>query len=272
MPDGAICQPGSSVLNARTLQRAGVVLFVLACVAAGFAQGHGAAGSGFTPGFAGGPRTGGGFTPSFAGGRPRMGGHPRTVTSHPGVTGTFRHRGEGRRSRFGTAFLGTPFWYDDGWYDDERYAPEPEARTVEAPVTRPEAPAPPPQPLLIERQGERFVRLTDAQVNRAVEPESPVGQRRERAVEATGNNRATAPAASDTPAVLVFRDGHRQEVASYSIIDGTLYESGSYYSSGYWNRKIQLAELDLPATLKVNQERGVKFVLPGGPNQVVTRP
>ena len=36
--------------------------------------------------------------------------------------------------------------------------------------------------------------------------------------------------------------------------------------------KVQLADLDLPRTVKQNQERGLKFDLPSGPNEVVLRP
>jgi hypothetical protein len=69
--------------------------------------------------------------------------------------------------------------------------------------------------------------------------------------------------------VLVYRDGHREQVGEYSIADGVLYARGDYYAVGYWNKKIELAALDLPQTVKANQERGVKFVLPDSPNNVV---
>jgi hypothetical protein len=71
------------------------------------------------------------------------------------------------------------------------------------------------------------------------------------------------------PTVLVYRDGRREQVREYSIADGVLYARGDYYAVGYWNRKIELAALDLPQTVKANQERGVKFVLPDSPNNVV---
>lgn len=71
------------------------------------------------------------------------------------------------------------------------------------------------------------------------------------------------------PTVLVYRDGRREEVREYSIADGVLYARGDYYADGYWNKKIELAVLDLPQTVKANQERGVKFVLPDSPNNVV---
>ena len=66
--------------------------------------------------------------------------------------------------------------------------------------------------------------------------------------------------------------GHTEELSSYSIIGTTLYAKGDYWSSGSWTRKIQMAELNIPATVKRNQERGVNFELPAGPNEVILRP
>jgi hypothetical protein len=72
--------------------------------------------------------------------------------------------------------------------------------------------------------------------------------------------------------VLVFRDGRKEEVSSYTIMSGTIYSKADYWSSGSWTKKIQIADLDVPATLKLNQERGLKFELPAGPNEVVVSP
>jgi hypothetical protein len=64
--------------------------------------------------------------------------------------------------------------------------------------------------------------------------------------------------ASDQPStVLIFKDGHQAEVANYAIVGATLYDL-----SGGRSKKIQLAELDLPATVKENDQRGVEFQLP----------
>jgi hypothetical protein len=71
---------------------------------------------------------------------------------------------------------------------------------------------------------------------------------------------------------LIFRDGHHEESSDYSIISGVIYARGDYWTSGSWSKQIPLSQLDLPATLKANQERGVTFRLPGAPNEVVTRP
>jgi hypothetical protein len=69
-----------------------------------------------------------------------------------------------------------------------------------------------------------------------------------------------APRADDTtPAtLLVFRDQHKQEVKNYAIVGQTLWAFGSSRT-----QKIPLADLDLPATVKANDDRGVDFRVPG---------
>ncbi|HVI05540.1 MAG TPA: hypothetical protein VM711_05540 [Sphingomicrobium sp.] len=69
---------------------------------------------------------------------------------------------------------------------------------------------------------------------------------------------APSPEVSEQPrTLLVFKDGHQMEVSNYAIIGPTLYD----LSDGH-TRKIQLAELDLAATVKQNDQRGVEFELP----------
>jgi hypothetical protein len=176
----------------------------------------------------------------------------------PGIVGGFLHHGF-HNNRFSSPFWSTAFWWDDGYSgtDDQAVVHQP------APVVVQQAAASvqeskPANPLLIELQGDRFVRLTGNGVN----PSFGAGVAQQ----------ITAERAQLPPAVLVFRDGRRQEVSSYSIIGLALYASGSYWTNGYWTQKILLADLDLPATLRANQERGIHFVLPLSPDQVVTRP
>ena len=67
-----------------------------------------------------------------------------------------------------------------------------------------------------------------------------------------------APAVAEQPStVLVFKDGRRLEISNYAIAGSTLYN----LSDGL-PRKVALAELDLPATVKQNDDRGVDFQLP----------
>lgn len=61
------------------------------------------------------------------------------------------------------------------------------------------------------------------------------------------------------PTMLVFKDGHELEVANYAIIGSTLYDL-----SDNRTKKVALADLDLSATVKQNDDRGVDFRLPSG--------
>jgi hypothetical protein len=64
--------------------------------------------------------------------------------------------------------------------------------------------------------------------------------------------------ADSEPTELVFRDKHTEEVQNYAIVGQTL-----WILSAQRARKIPLTELDIPATKKANDDRGVEFQLPG---------
>jgi hypothetical protein len=72
--------------------------------------------------------------------------------------------------------------------------------------------------------------------------------------------------------VLIFADGHKEEVSRYMIVGSTMYAQSDYWSTGAWTKKILLSSLDLPASFRANQKRGSKLVLPGGPHEVVIGP
>jgi len=65
------------------------------------------------------------------------------------------------------------------------------------------------------------------------------------------------PVGDQPQTVLVFKDGHQLEVENYAIVGSTLYD----LSDGH-RRKIALSDLDLTATAKQNDDRGVDFKLP----------
>jgi hypothetical protein len=60
--------------------------------------------------------------------------------------------------------------------------------------------------------------------------------------------------------VLVFKDGHQSDVLNYAIVGDTLFD----FAEGR-TRKILLADLDLKATQKANDDRGVDFQIPPAP-------
>jgi hypothetical protein len=177
--------------------------------------------------------------------------------------------------RFGRAGYGYAYWGDGLLYADYpatslAYPPSQPQVIVIQPAANNDAP---PErridPLLIELQGDRYVRL---QGETALESQGskPSGSPHEQvAVSAVSNQAGSGELA---PAVLVYRDGHREQIANYAIVSGVIYARGNYWQDGYWTKNIQLASLDIPATMKANQDSGVNFVLPSGPNVVVTRP
>ena len=59
------------------------------------------------------------------------------------------------------------------------------------------------------------------------------------------------------PTVLVFKDGRQNQVLNYAIVGETLYDLSDGRA-----KKVALAELDLSATEKQNDERGVDFRVP----------
>ena len=66
------------------------------------------------------------------------------------------------------------------------------------------------------------------------------------------------------PTVLVFRTGKRQEVTNYAIMGDSLY----VFDQG--RKKIALADLDIPATVMANDDRGLEFKIPPSAKQKAT--
>jgi len=60
-----------------------------------------------------------------------------------------------------------------------------------------------------------------------------------------------------TPTLLVFRDKHTQEVQNYAIVGQTLWIFGEQRAT-----KLPLSSLDINATAKANEERGLEFQVP----------
>ena len=150
----------------------------------------------------------------------------------------------------------------------------------------------PARPLVIERHGDRYERryLEDEDSDlygdyyadsreqrrhrryagrREEEREAErIRRRRERERTEEAEARATKPV--ERPAtVLIFRNGSRLEVHNYAIVGGTLFEL-----SEAGTHTVLISELDLPATVRENRERGLDFRLPAASslNLVIKRP
>lgn len=183
-------------------------------------------------------------------------------------------------------YLGnTPFFYAD--YPFEPATPE--TATPQIIVVQVAAPADtPPEakaaPLLIELQGDRYVSyggIAESPEREMIASSDSAGRPFTRSSPSTKSaahprlrtEASTPPALAELPpTVLVYRDGHREEVPDYAIVGGVVYAHNNDWQTGYGMKNIQVSALDISATMKVNRENGVNFVLPSGPNEVVTRP
>jgi hypothetical protein len=199
---------------------------------------------------------------------------------------------QGRRGfEDGYGFPFAPFYYPDYFYPDNYYDDSDLDYRDRAPLDPPiqprpmqvyQPPAPPPVPgdsLVLEIRDGRWVRIpTGGELENAAIPASapadlgPTPKAHGAAAKATETEPSSPPPSPPLPpAVLVFRDGHTEEVQKYMIQGSDLYATSAYSTTGSWTKKIPLADLNIPASLKINKDRGTKFYLPSGPNEVVVR-
>jgi hypothetical protein len=202
-------------------------------------------------------------------------GAPPTMSGwgHAPSAAFMAHAGRGFRS-YGTAFVGEP-WL--AGYTEPSAPGAPSVIVLQgAPPARQVEEAKPIEPLTIELQGNRYVRLRETETSaRTTAPldyaETTIARPQKAGQRASEAAAQPESRAQQKPTVLVYRDGHREEIAAYSIVGATLYASNDFWSNGSWTKKIRISALDLPATIKANQAGGVKFELPSGPNVVIAR-
>jgi len=186
-----------------------------------------------------------------------------------GFGASFNSRQHSRGFGPGAIFFGDPF------YADYPLAPLTIPSQYVVVQSPPPAPTAPPEaksePLMIELQGNRYVRFggTRQSAERGANAAPDYTE-----ANAASSSRTTQPQppAELPPTVLVFRDGHREQVPEYAIVGSTIYASADYWQNGHWTKNIQLSALNIPATVSANHDNGVRFILPSAPNQVVTRP
>ena len=192
--------------------------------------------------------------------------------------GRTRH---GRRAFAGSGYGPNYYPYYDGYYDSDYYSdydsqdaageePPPPFRGQTAAPAPPATATKPAESLVMELRGDHWVRLTSYG---PMDIPGQSGELQSGPPQAKGTvaSRAAQTPSELPPAVLVFRDGHREEVAKYTIVGTTISVKTDYWKTGSWTRKIPIAELNLAATLQANQERGAKFSLPSRPSEVIVR-
>src|SRR6266568_4505393 len=190
---------------------------------------------------------------------PRAGSEPGVQRGSRVILSGVMHRHSFARPPFFYGY-GSPYFYSDYYepYQEEYARPEPPVQPAPAAEVKNE---PLPDPVLLERRGNQWVRVT-----------SFVQAPAETAVPESRTQAEKSALQPERPAVLIYRDGHSEEVSSYSIIGRTIYAKSDYWSNGAWTRNIQVADLDIAATMRENEQRGVKFDLPSGPDEIMIRP
>ncbi len=175
-----------------------------------------------------------GFNPAFPNSRPSVG-----TSSSSAFSGHRPHHGP-RFPQGNVGYYAVPYYgyYGNGYYDNgpdaqnyaPNYAPEDEYNGGQT---------------VVDRRGPGYV------------PRPP-----ESGGDADADSASALPEAApepSTPTVLVFRDGHQLEVENYAIVGTTLYD----LTEGH-RRKVALSDLDLTATSKQNDDRGIDFHVPTG--------
>jgi len=148
----------------------------------------------------------------------------------------FHHRGFYPWSGWGWGY-GYPWvygdlgWYDNNYYGSQPYPPDDYASAYYAQNDQTQ-----------ERQQPEIDRLED-------EVARLRGER--------SGQRQPQPEAKSEATELIFRDKRTEEIQNYAIVGQTL-----WVLSAERARKIPLADLDVAATQKANEDRGLEFEIP----------
>jgi len=194
----------------------------------------------------------------FSGGHSMVGSHGPMMTGHSGFTNVQRggvHFGTGFNRSFGSPFshhhhhffrswpyagyygypyYGYPWYYGDDSYSSDFYQNYPVNDYSAAHDDSRERAE-------IDRLENEVDRLRDEREAR----------------ESRASASQSRPKTDLQPTELVFRDKRTEEVQNYAIVGQTFWVFSEQRA-----RKIPLADLDIPATKKANDDRGVEFQLP----------
>jgi hypothetical protein len=175
-------------------------------------------------------------------------------------------------------FLGdAPYFYGDYAYDQPAPEDAPQFIAMQPAQAAETSTQNKPAPLLIELEGDRYVRYGGTAQTSGTDAAHAEPVRNARAVFDPARSSAQHTAAIApvplVPTILVYRDGRREQIPDYAIVGRTIYAHSSNNAQPvYGMRRIDVSMLDIPATVAVNRDNGVSFVLPAGSNEVVTRP
>jgi hypothetical protein len=211
------------------------------CVSAQRGGGHASGGGHFSGG--GGAHFSGGHAGSFsaAHGTARGAGFNRGIgRSGTHVTIRTAPYGYGRRGYpyYGWGYY--PWWgWDNGFWSDNGYSDDSTDQDSYAAAT-PDTPA----------YSEPY--MGNSGMHRNLQELNNKIDRLQADVDAKNRPKEQEPATA-----LVFRDQHVEEVHNYAIAGGTLWVLNDAAA-----KRIPLAQLDIPATEKLNGDRGIEFQVP----------
>jgi len=132
-------------------------------------------------------------------------------------------------------------YYGDSYYGDNGYA---SGQSGEGDYYAPVSPQMEQEQDEIDRLNNEIARL---RARLRAQHEAPANQ----------SNQPQAKTAIQTKTVLVFQDKHTEEVQNYAIVGQTLWVFDEQHA-----KKIPIGDLDVPATKKANEARGIDFELP----------
>ena len=189
--------------------------------------------------------------------------------SHPPIGGFHHHNGSGNQSSNFGMFPGyVPIYSYGGYYPG--YSPVIVAQQEESAASAQDDETEEGGPTVFEHRGSRRRPAEEAynrgyEEGRADAEDTRKDHREEHAARKSSEEReekqeakaenSPAPAV-EVKTVLVYKDKHKEEIANFAIVGDQLYD----FTNG--RRKIALADLDVPATVKANDEHGVDFQLP----------
>jgi hypothetical protein len=151
------------------------------------------------------------------------------------------HPNGARRSRAGAVY-GVPYYYPYAYDSGEPYATDDPDEDEEYQGG----------PTIFDRRGPGTSRpgADDYAERRQTQPPSATS------ADAVAEDE---PVSAQPETLLVFKDGHQLEISNYAIVGATLFD----LTEGH-HHKIPLSDLNLTATAKENDDRGIDFRLPLG--------
>jgi hypothetical protein len=214
-------------------------------------MGGGGAHGGYAGATHGGAYGGSGYHGGYGGYRGGYGyGYPGHYPYYPGRYPYYgRYPWWGYRGGYGYGWWGYP-WWGWGWYGGAGwsggYYSDP-AQSYPAYVSPP--PENPNANVTYEQQQE-INQLNDEVARLRADQQSGAAR--------NAPSQLPPKAQIQASTVLVFRDKHTEEIENYAIVGKTLWVFTEQRA-----RRIPIAELDVPATTKANEARGIDFRLPG---------